>query len=900
MNKKICIGTGTLLLTLTSSVFADSSNGLLLHESFERRSLQGQRIETDFGGPDGKCLTLSPGQTYPQIQFPAPLDRDYTIAFWVKVDEYPDNGVGRWDNDTPVSLLSLVEAKSQEEWGLLRIDRGKAFFSCRDGEKFSRSSALSQIEAGQWVHVALVREESQVMFYVNGNPEICDTLPEKYTWTAVWLGQVESRRKLRGAMDEWMVFDHALSRREITGLSCAQNRKLFNSFEPTKIVTKPRWGTYPSLQTAEDTVYNFYDQISIMVAVAPWTAPDAADLLVNGKVKWWLFGHRKALFRVIAPLVNGLPVYDDGTTLPNFPGEAFKTILRPNGMFDLVASGNDSVFGEKTMIYLQNSGTPGKPHFEPPVPISMNGNPEFSVSLKNPGVRGSFVRDLDDDGVPDLLIICSIGQQGHSQWPDGVSMHDGKEYPNQGKGRGFDVAGNWLGQNRHSALYWAKGIRPPDAPLAFVDPKMVNYRYKGFAVQWKECVSASAAGAITLNGQLYILFAGNKDRILFMPAHFEDGELFCGDAEPFTAVPQMERTYFPNQLTVADIDHDGNEEVLVDGNPGLIVILKGTRPGEFEEIGCVQMKGGQVRAETLSVPCRADWDNDGFPDLLIGDSSGFLSFWKGTKDPIVYTAPRIMNSAGQPVHHQAGLAGSIQGPSEERWGYLNPTVGDWDGDGLMDVICNDVRGNIVLYRGTLNPGELHAAEPFLFGKKQMPVAWRTRPAVLPEAWNVFGAGKRALLVVDWDGDLSVALPDRNGRTQIERMVKLSGTNGQSVRVSGAGGLWGRAKMTATDWNEDGIWDIVWGTSKTSLKKLMGANTPPETGPLWMKNVGTSEQPIFAESMPIKLVDGGFIELGEHIAGIWPTDLNQDGHLDIIVGAEDGKIYCFYRKDLTWD
>lgn len=896
---KIHSETIACILFLIGLIFHAPAFGQIMSESFESIKVQEQGIALGANGVVGKCVALKEGEVYPRFKFPEVLPGDYSVMLWMKVSRFPDRW--HWNDQMPLSVVSLIEKDSNKEWGLLRIDKKKLMYSYHNGSKFDNRTGISELTTDKWVHIALVRQDNQVLLYLNGNAEFQGYLNQKHIWSGMQIGRIENRRELNGFVDEIQVFDVALSQPEIKQIALKQNSRLFMDFAPSSIKITPRWGTYPSLKASGNTVYALQDQLNASVAIVPWTAPDSRDILYHGKMRDWVYGTRVALYSVDGKAVDGIPVYEEGKQIDGLPGADFKVVLRDGNMFDLVASAENSAFSHlKTMIYLKNIGTPGNPKFEPPVPIKLNGDIDFRKHLKNPRLQGTYIKDLDGDGVLDLLVICSVGSQGLAQFPDRASMFNGNEYPNQGKGRGYDVMGNWLGERRHSALYWAKGVRDSDGMLEFSDPKIVHYQHRGFAVQWKEYVGASAVAAMELNGQLQILFAGNKDQIVAMPAHVDNGELYCGEAVSFTENPRMKRIYFPSNITVADIDGDGKEEVVVDGNPGVVLVLKGDKVGEFKEVGLVQMRGGSVRGETLVTPVREDWNGDGYPDLLIGDASGFLSCWDGTQDPRVYENPRLLKSGDEIIHHQAGLSGSIQGASEERWGYLNPNVFDWNGDGLPDVICNDISANIVLYKGTGNPDSLSVPIPFSYQEKSLPVAWRTRPAVVSKAHNVFGMGRHGLVIVDWDGELSIAIPKANGSTEMEKVEKIKDDKGRVIRLSGAGGLWGRAKLTVVDWDEDGKWDLVFASSKTSMRRLMGDKAPPEAGPLWMKNVGTNENPVFGKFTPIKLKEGGYIQLGEHNASVFPTDIDGDGRIDLIIGAEDGKVYYFYRDQLAFN
>lgn len=89
-----------------------------------------------------------------------------------------------------------------------------------------------------------------------------------------------------------------------------------------------------------------------------------------------------------------------------------------------------------------------------------------------------------------------------------------------------------------------------------------------------------------------------------------------------------------------------------------------------------------------------------------------------------------MSAAGDLVHLQ-GRYGSIQGPGEARWGDTSPNVFDWNGDGVLDVLMNDIRGihDVYLNNGTKTHPKLAAPEALYLNDLDMHGSWRTRPGI---------------------------------------------------------------------------------------------------------------------------------------------------------------------------
>ena len=356
----------------------------------------------------------------------------------------------------------------------------------------------------------------------------------------------------------------------------------------------------------------------------------------------------------------------------------------------------------------------------------------------------------------------------------------------------------------------------------------------------------------------------------------------------------LRRGYFETSLCCCDLDGDGEQEILITGNPGVVIWLD-YADGAWRERPPLLRIGGAARVETLAVPCLADLSGSGAPDLVVGDSSGYL--WRfanraGTPAGFDFAAGARLPAGGREIHHLAGATGSIQGPNEARWGYLNPLVTDWDGDGLNDLISNDIHGRYLWYRNVGSRQEPSFAAAVALRCRGAPLtgAWRSRPA----AW---GAG--GLLLLNGDGLLQLFQRTGSDPAHLEAGPLLRYQDGNLVRGCGPGGLWGRTALCGCDWDLDGTRDLVAGSARINSRVING-HFPGLATPFWLRNAGTDAEPVFERPRLITAADGAPIDLGSHKCAPWCHDLDGDGAPDLICGAEDGKVYAWRRAHLRWD
>lgn len=512
----------------------------------------------------------------------------------------------------------------------------------------------------------------------------------------------------------------------------------------------------------------------------------------------------------------------------------------------------------------------------------------------NKATRGNVWRrvDFNNDGLTDLLI-------GVDDW---VPL--GKALWSKDKPENYAPDGTWIGPEPYGFVYLVRNLGVKDGRENYAKPEHVRLAdgrpMMTFGNPMPMCEDWDGDGDLDIlcgefvDGFSYFENVGTRSAPKYAAAKAVRDE--SGDALKMDLCMITPSAY--------DWDGDGKLDIICGDEDGRVAFIRnaGFRVDGvpvFEKPYYFKQEQDLLSAGDLATPFGIDWDGDGDWDLICGNGAGNVVFLENLSGPGVtnprWAAPVKLKAGGETIHIFAGLRGSIQGTSERKWGYTCLSAGDWDGDGLPDLIVNSIWGDVVWFRNvgtrqkpSLAPAqgvevEWEGEQPSLAwgwyrpsrkgNPKELLTQWRTTPVMFD--WN--GDGLMDLVMLDHQGYLAFFERAKRGGKLVLLPPKrcFVGVEGLPLHLNVAtGGSSGRRKLAIADWDGDGLPDLL----------ADGRNA------LFYRNLGT-EGGVTRFAPPYDLAAR---RLSNHTTAPTTVDFDADGKPELVLGAEDGFLYYLSR------
>jgi hypothetical protein len=482
--------------------------------------------------------------------------------------------------------------------------------------------------------------------------------------------------------------------------------------------------------------------------------------------------------------------------------------------------------------------------------------------------------DYDGDGLHDLIV-------GHDRW-DNFGSFDTNDWWKK-----FDAQGQWHGGELRGEVYWLKNTGSQASPN-WADPVPVM----------AGSVHVETYGAPTPQ---FADFDGDGDLDLVC-GEFLDGFTYYVNRGTRKTPKYADGVRLPVRMNLqmvvphaVDWDTDGDVDLVVGDEDGRVAFIENTgrmidEVPEFLPPDYFEQQASDIDVGALATPVGCDWDGDGDDDIITGNTAGDILFVENLRTATPgeprWARPHALSLEGAvtPFRILAGENGSIQGPAEAKWGYTTLSVVDWDADADLDIVFNSIWGRVQWLQNTGTPTAPQLAAPqdvavawtdtppkpawtwWTPARETLATQWRTTPAAVD--WNRDGLVD--LVMLDHEGWLCLWTRRSDGRLSPPARV-LVDANDQPLHFNaGLGGRSGRRKLCITDWDADGRWDLLANSQNGAWHRQLEAVDGR-----------------YRFAAPVNVSDRN---IEGHDTSPTTIDIDGDGTRELLIGAEDGRLY----------
>ncbi len=261
----------------------------------------------------------------------------------------------------------------------------------------------------------------------------------------------------------------------------------------------------------------------------------------------------------------------------------------------------------------------------------------------------------------------------------------------------------------------------------------------------------------------------------------------------------------------------------------------------------------------------ADWDSDGLPDLLVGEKTGKVWWFRNTGH---LSRPVL----GQPILLEAG-GQSVLGDRN----FACPAVGDWDGDGRNDLLVASYAQGVRCYLNRAESGQPVLELPSV---DTPPMLSLSRARIHLADWN--GDGRLDLLAGGSAGELYSVINRSQPADPLEKRAAQIKADAPQ-RIAGRDFSCRRfLTVSFADLDGDGVEDLIAGSHNRQFHfYLRSSPTATRFDRPAIPAANTTAQ---AREMGLS----GFDKLLRNLQP-YPYDWNDDGVQDLVFGSECGAV-----------